>query len=91
MDIITTFRKENLNPKDIKGIFMDNVDYGVSFGQTNNIKRFLGYINFKLPNYFKEELIVMTITEENYNDIEELKALISEKFVNLRLKRNYEE
>ena len=91
VEVINIFRTQNLNPMDIEGLIIDNLDFMVSFGQTNNVKRFMNFLKFKNPDYFKNHLTVFTTTEDHFDEIKDIRAIVDSKFVNLRLKRNYEE
>lgn len=39
-EVVKCFKTENLNPLDIECVMVDNLDFQISFGQFNNLKRF---------------------------------------------------
>ena len=91
LDNINCFRKNNLNPMDIDTLFIDDLDYIISFGQLNNISRFVGYLNIKNPFFFKNCNTIVTVKEDLTEEMEEFRKLVKEKFVNVRIKIDYDE
>ena len=77
IDVINIFREENLNPMHVEALLIDNMDYMISFGQTNNVKRFMGYLNFKNPNFYKENLTVLVTTEDHFEEINDIKKIVN--------------
>jgi len=51
----------------------------------------LNFIKFKNPLFFKQKLIIIITKEDHFEEITEIRLIIKQKFLNLRLKRNYEE
>lgn len=91
LDNINCFRKNDLNPMDIDTLFIDDLDYIISFGQLNNISRFVGFLNIKNPFFFKNCQTIVTVKEDLTQEMEEFRKLVKEKFVNIRIKIDYDE
>ncbi len=92
LDVINAFRRNELEIKDLEALLIDELDFLVSFGQMNNLKRLTQFIKFKNPNFFKEKNTLLTVKEDFLDEIKEFKHLLGEKekFVNIRLKIDFD-
>lgn len=58
-----------MNPKEIEGVFVDDLEYSISFGQYNNLKKFFDYYRQKVGDSFHDKKLFITVKEQEYDEI----------------------
>lgn len=90
-DVITFFRQNDRAIEHLDTIMIDDLDLLVSLGQTNNVKRFIEYVSSKRADFFNSNRIIITVKEDILEEITAIKDTVNQKFVNIRITRNFEE
>lgn len=90
-DVIGLFRQNERAIEQLNAVMIDDLDLLVSLGQTNNVKRFIEYIAAKRQGFFNTNQFILTVKEDILEEITEIKESVKEKFVNIRITRNFEE
>ena len=90
-DTIGLFRENEQAVGQLDSVIIDDLDLAVSLGQANNVKRFLEYVSKKRPGFFTDNRLLITVKEDILEEISTIKETIGEKFVNIRITRNFDD
>lgn len=90
-DVIRLFRQNERAIEQMDTVMIDDLDLLVSLGQANNVKRLIEYIQNKRKGFFTTNRLIITVKEDILEEITAIKETVNEKFINIRITRNFEE
>lgn len=83
--VMELFGSEILNPKEIRSLFFDDLDFALSLGVKNNLTRWISFLKHKDIHLLEKIFIQINVSDDETNEMKKFKEKLGLKFTNIRI------